>query len=130
MRKSGSWRGALRALWIAAVLVVIVGSLLPAASAPMRALGWLGINDKVEHFLAYLTLALLPALHERSKFLVGAAVGAVVLGIALEYGQRLSPGRDFEFKDMEADAAGVCIGLAVGLALRATTPIGPFFRAK
>lgn len=127
MRDTANRRAALRVLWIAAVIVVIVGTLLPAASEPIRALDWLGVNDKVQHFLAYLTLALLPALHERRQVLTAAAIGAVALGIALEFGQRLSPGRDFEVGDMVADAGGVCAGLALGLLLRAKTAIGPYF---
>ncbi len=126
MEKSVSWRGALRVLWMLAVLLVIFGSLLPASSQAIRLLSWLGVSDKIEHFLAYLVLAFLPALHERSKVLAEAAIGAVALGIALEYAQRLSPGRAFEVRDMMADAAGVCAGLTLGLLLRVKTALGPY----
>lgn len=110
----------LRILWFAAIGVVIVASLLPSSSLPMRALDWLEISDKVEHALAYFVLALLPTLHERRSFIAVAAVGAAGLGVALEYGQLYSGWRDFEVGDMIADAVGVCIGVAAGLPLRSS----------
>src|SRR5690242_10739267 len=99
----------LRVLWFASIGVVIVSSLLPSSSLPMRALDWLKISDKLEHALAYLVLALLPTLHERRAFIAVAAVGAAGLGVALEYGQLYSGWRDFEVGDMIADAVGVCV---------------------
>ena len=108
----------LRLLWTLAILVVIVGSLLPASSAPMKALGRLAINDKFEHFAAYLVLAFLPALHERRPALAATVLGAIAMGVALEFLQRLSPGRTFEVADMAADTAGVLSGLFLALPLR------------
>ena len=94
-----------------------MGSLLPDNSAPIRLLARLHINDKFEHGLAYLVLAFLPAIHERRNFMATAAVGAVALGVLLEYGQ-LFTGRDFEIGDMVADAGGVALGLVCALLLR------------
>jgi VanZ family protein len=108
----------LRLLWVVSTLLVIVGSLLPVSSAPMRALGQLQISDKLMHLAAYLVLAFLPALHERRPALVAAFVGAIALGISLEFAQRLSPGRAFEIADMTADGAGVLCGLVLALPLR------------
>ncbi len=105
----------MRAVWAALVVVVVIGSLLPAASAPMQALAAFHINDKVEHVLAYLSLAFLPALHERRRRLLYFAVGLVALGVLLEFGQLWSPGRSFEIGDMVADAAGVIAGASIGL---------------
>jgi VanZ family protein len=99
---------------------VIVASLLPANSLPMRALDSLKISDKIEHAAAYAFLAFLPAIHERRGFIIAAAIGAAVLGVALEYGQLYSGWRDFEVGDMVADALGVCFGLAVGIPMRST----------
>ncbi|HEY1240567.1 MAG TPA: VanZ family protein [Bryobacteraceae bacterium] len=107
----------LRTVWFAAIGVVIVASLLPSNSLPMRALDWLDFSDKFEHALAYFVLALLPALHERRSFVAAAALGAAGLGIALEYGQLYSGWRDFEVGDMIADAIGVCGGVLAGLRL-------------
>ena len=71
-----SIRSLLRAIWLMAILAVIIGSLLPADSPTMRALELLDVNDKVEHFAAYSLLAFLPVVHERWKFIVAAAMGA------------------------------------------------------
>lgn len=113
-------RRILRILWILAILVVMVMSLLPSYSLPMRALDLLHVNDKLEHCLAYAVLAFLPAIHEQRRFIFSAALGAVALGIALEYGQLLTGWRDFEYGDMVADAVGVCLGVAAAVPLRAT----------
>lgn len=109
----------LRLAWSVAVLVVIVGSLIPGDSLPIRELALLDISDKVQHFAAYAVLAFLPALHERRKAVTILAVAAVALGVLLEFGQLFSVSRDFEIGDMVADAAGVCVGLALGCGLRA-----------
>ena len=113
-------RRILRILWLIAILVVTVMSLLPASSLPLRELDLLHVNDKVEHCLAYIVLAFLPAIHEQRRFIIAAALGAVALGVALEYGQLLTGWRDFEYGDMIADAVGVCLGVAAAVPLRAT----------
>jgi VanZ family protein len=108
----------LRAVWFFAILIIIVGSLLPSTSFLVRALDHLQINDKVLHFAAYMTLAFLPAMHERRTFVIVTAVGAAALGVALEFGQLVSGWRDFEIGDMIAGALGVCVGVVVGIAMR------------
>ena len=108
----------LRVVWLTAILVVIIGSLLPGNSAPMRLLDTLHVPDKVEHFLAYAVLAFLPTIHERRGFIIVAAIGAVALGVGLEYAQLYSGWRDFEVKDMVADTAGVLTGAAAGIPMR------------
>jgi VanZ family protein len=89
--------------------------LLPSNSLLLLALDQLKINDKVLHFVAYMVLAFLPAIHERRSLVVAVAVGAVVLGVALEFGQLVCGCRDFEIGDMMANAMGVCMGVAVGI---------------
>jgi VanZ family protein len=108
----------MRGLWLAAIVVVAIGSLIPSTSLPMRALDQLNISDKLEHVVAYMVLGILPAVHERRKFVTAASIGAVIFGIALEFGQLLSGWRDFEVGDMVADAFGVCIGLTAGVLIR------------
>jgi VanZ family protein len=112
-----------RMVWLLAIFTVIVGSVLPSDSSPMRALDRLHINDKIEHVGAYLVLAFLPALHERRRFAIAAAVGAVALGVALEYVQLYSGWRNFEVGDMIADAIGVCLGMAAGIGARSLTAV-------
>ena len=112
-------RKLLRTLWYLAIFTVVVASLLPNSSLPLRILGRLHLSDKVEHCVAYVVLAFLPAIHEGRRFIIVAALGAVGLGVALEFGQILT-GRDFEYRDMVADTVGVCLGLAAGIPLRST----------
>jgi VanZ family protein len=107
-----------RAAWLITVLAVIAGELLPGGSLPLRELAFLHISDKVEHFAAYAVLAFLPALHESPRTVVLAAVAGVVLGVLLEFGQRLTATRCFETADMAANALGVCAGVALALPLR------------
>ena len=83
----------------------------------MQALGELHVSDKILHFVAYAVLAFLPSLHERRSALGAALLGAVTLGVLLEFAQRLSPGRNFELADMVADACGVLCGLILALPL-------------
>ena len=101
----------LRILWLLAIIIVVVGSLLPGESLPMRALSRLHLSDKLEHSFAYAILAWLPATHERKKVVAGAALSAVAMGIGLEYLQRYTGWRDFEVGDMIADAVGAGCGL-------------------
>jgi len=108
----------LRALWTLAIVTVITGSLLPGNSFPIRALDRVPISDKIEHFVAYSLLVLLPALHEYRRLVIISAIGAILLGIGLEFGQLYSGLRDYEVGDMIIDGVGVCLGLASGLAIR------------
>jgi VanZ family protein len=117
----------LRAVWLAAILVVIVGSLLPRTSRPIEFLDSLPISDKLEHFGAYALLAFLPTIHERKGFIIAAGIGAAALGVGLEFGQRALGWRDFEIGDMVADAVGVCIGIAAAIPLRATEQVRTVF---
>jgi VanZ family protein len=97
---------------------VSVGSLLPGSSLPMRALSQLDLNDKFEHAVAYAVLAWIPAVHERRKVVVVAAISAVAMGVGLEYLQLYSGWRDFEVGDIIADAGGVSCGIAAALPFR------------
>ena len=107
----------LRVAWLLAIVAVIVGSLLPPDSAPIRTLDLLPFSDKFDHLGMYALLAFLPALHEETKVVWWIALGAVALGIALEFAQPYVR-RDFEIGDMIADALGVVVGLGAGLPLR------------
>jgi len=105
-------------LWSLSAIAVIVGSLLPAQSAAMESLAKLAINDKVEHFLGYVVLGMLPSLHRRGWSLSAFLIGTLALGILLEFGQMYSPGRSFDLWDMAADAVGTAAGLCIGLLFR------------
>ena len=79
-------------LWLLSILVVITGSLLPASSPVIRAVGRLPVSAKVLHFCAYTWLALLALLAiKRRPVAVLAALAMILLGVALEFGQKLVP---------------------------------------
>lgn len=111
-------RMAIRSMWFAAILAVMVGSLLPSDSLAMQTIDRLPLSDKIEHAGIYALIAFLPSIRERRGVVVASAAGAVALGIGLEIAQLLTGWRDFEVADMVADTVGVCIGLALGLAVR------------
>jgi VanZ family protein len=104
-------------LWIAAILVVVTGELIPGDSAPMRLLDATHISDKVMHFTAYLGLAFIPVLGFRLARGIAGAVVMIFMGIALEFIQRMV-GRDFDIGDMVANALGVSAGIGLALLVR------------
>jgi VanZ family protein len=107
------------ALWVVLICCVVVGSLLPAASPVMVAVGRLHINDKVLHFSAYLALSLLPVVgfRDRKRGIV-AGLSMFVLGLLLEDGQHFSPGRAVELGDVIANGAGVSCGVLLAPLIR------------
>lgn len=104
--------------WLISLVAVIVGSLVPNAVLDKLDPAQPFLNDKQQHFLAYLGLALLPplaALGKRSGWLIAASM--LPLGIALEFAQRLTPDRQFDLADMLADGLGVAAGFLFSLLL-------------
>lgn len=110
-------------LWLLSVLLVIVGSLLPSTSPAMRAVGRLPIGSKPLHFCAYAWLALLALLAiKRRSLAVQAALAIIVLGVVLEFGQKLVPSRGFEIRDMFINGFGVLTGMTIGILSRRLVP--------
>jgi VanZ family protein len=107
-----------RILWLLTAAFVTFGELLPGGSLPMRGFAYLRIPDKLQHFSGYTLMAFFPAVGERERTALLAAAGAVLLGVLLEFAQRLTETRSFEIADMVANAFGVCAGLGLGLVLR------------
>lgn len=106
-------------LWATLVCLVVIGSLLPAASPMMVAISRLHIHDKVQHFCAYLALSSLPVIgFESRRKGIRAGLAMFLLGILLEAGQHFSPGRAVEFGDVIANGAGVSCGALLGLPVR------------
>ena len=101
--------------WVLFLILVTIGSLLPQADSSAMHKG----GDKVIHFLAYFALALYPAagLKTLPKAL-SMALGMIVCGFLLELGQMALPSRLFSWGDMAANAAGVFLGLGLGLLMR------------
>jgi VanZ like family len=112
-------RALLLALWAVLIGCVIFGSLSPAASPFMVAVGRLHINDKVMHFCAYLALSLLPVVGLRNRRSgLRAGLTMFLLGILLEAGQHFSPGRAVELGDVIANGMGVGCGTLLGQPIR------------
>ena len=103
-------------IWMISVLLVVAGSLLPASSPAIRAVGMLQVDQKVLHFCAYAWLALLALIVVRRRsHAILIAVAMVLLGVTLEYGQKLVPGRAFEVRDMYINSFGVLTGVLLGI---------------
>jgi hypothetical protein len=101
------------------ICCVVMGSLLPAASPVMVAVGRLRINDKVQHFCAYLALSSLPVIGFRDgRRGIAAGLSMFVLGALLEAGQHFSPGRAVELGDVIANGAGVSCGVLLAFPIR------------
>lgn len=108
----------LRAVWSAAVVAVIVCSLLPGSSPVKHAIDNWGLSDKLEHIVAYAVLSLLPALHERIRVQVCMLLAMMMMGVVLEFGQLMADGRSFEKEDILADSIGLLAGVVLGFVLR------------
>jgi len=110
-------------LWLLSILLVITGSLLPASSPVIRAVGRLPVNQKVLHFCGYTWLAILAFLTiKRRSLAVMLALSMILLGVALEFGQKLVPGRAFEIRDMFINGFGVLTGIVIGILSRRLLP--------
>ena len=110
----GALSPAFRLAFIAAVVAVVVLSLLPGRDLPQ-----IGLSDKLEHVIAYAGLALAGGLAfpgRRAALLL--AILLPGLGIVLEFCQLLVPGRSAEVADAVADTIGVAVAIAAFLVLR------------
>ena len=100
------------AMWCIAIAVVWVFSLMPPPPMPD-----FDSSDKVSHFLAYFVLACCAVqLFRNWAGLLGAGLGLVLMGIAVEYAQgALTDDRMMDAKDALANTLGVVAGLATRL---------------
>jgi VanZ family protein len=116
MRRQPAGQILLLVLWAVLICCVVVGSLVPAKSSVIVAISRLHISLKVLHFCGYTALALIAllAVPRRLNALL-AALAMILLGVALEFGQKLVPGRSCEFGDMCINGAGVVTGVAIGM---------------
>ncbi len=109
----------LLALWAVLICCVVIGSLLPAASSVMVAVGRLPVSDEVMHFCAYLALSSLPVIGFRDwRKGVVAGLSMFVLGILLEASQLFSPSRAVELGDVIANGVGVICGVLLAPPVR------------
>ena len=107
-------------LWTAAILIVGIGSLLPASGLHQIHYDDLNLNDKLVHFVNYSVLALLSMAASRFTkpgFFYAACM--IPFGGALELLQKLVPGRTCELGDFIADSLGVVAGVLLALVWKA-----------
>lgn len=94
-------------------LAILVGSLLPSMPGPA-----LKFSDKLQHFLAYVALALVFAAAFSRRHWLGIALGLAMFGAAIELLQWWLPGqRSAEWGDMAANLGGIVTGLVAALAV-------------
>jgi VanZ family protein len=119
MLREQNKRTVLMVLWAVLICCVVIGSLLPAASPVMVAVGRLHISDKVLHFCAYVALSSLPVIgfRDRRRGIV-AGLSMFLLGMLLEANQHFSRGRAVEFGDVIANGAGVSCGVLLAPPIR------------
>ena len=113
------WRALILVLWAVLICCVAVGSLAPASSSLMVAVGRLHVWDKLQHFGAYLVLSFLPVIgfRDRRRGLM-AGLSMFLLGVLMEAGQHFSPGRAVELGDVVANGVVVSCGALLGLPIR------------
>lgn len=99
-------------MWSLAIAGVWVVSLMPPPPMPD-----FDSSDKVSHFLAYFVLAACAVqLFRNWSGLLGAGIGLVLMGIAVEYAQdAFTQNRMIDPKDALANTLGVIAGLATRL---------------
>jgi VanZ family protein len=67
-------------------------------------------GDKLGHLAAYLALmSWFANIYEEMRGRIACALGCAILGVALEFAQRLTETRSFEVADMAAGVAGVLV---------------------
>jgi hypothetical protein len=111
----------LRYVWLwwllgfAIVAIVITTSLMPPKNLPK-----VNLSDKFEHALAYAVLAFWFASIVLRRSFIWVGIGLLALGGAIEITQSMMPyGREGDWYDLYADAAGIALGL-----LLASTRLG------
>lgn len=117
----GGMHAWLRACWVALVLLVVAGSLVPASTILIRAVDSFRIDDQVIHLSAYFLLSLLPCLHERPEVALKMAGFTLLTGFLIECGQIFVEDRTFQWADAAANAVGVLLGASSGRVLRHVT---------
>ena len=111
-----------RPRWRVALLAAALGVAWLAFVPEPGPIG-VALHDKLNHLLAFGTLALLaalslPAAARRAPL----ASGVLLYGGFIEIVQSQLPGRSAEWADLAADAAGTVLGLLLAAALRRAWP--------
>jgi VanZ family protein len=103
----------LNLIFVIGVVGLIVASLLPGRFVPVL------MNDKLEHFVAYLFVAVIGSAVFRTTRGALLLFGFLcALAVLLEAGQQFSPGRTMDAADAAAGWAGACFALLPPLSHR------------
>lgn len=94
-------------------IAIIIGSLLPGEP------GWPLMNDKVLHVLAYALWSVTFAVALRTLAHIGGRLAIVALSGGLVELAQICTGREASFADFGANLAGIALGAAAGLVVRA-----------
>jgi VanZ family protein len=100
--------------------LVVIGSLLPACDARRRLAARRHQGPALLRLHRLALLALL-TIKRRSVALL-AALAMILLGVTLEFGQKLIPGRGFEIRDMFINGFGCLTGIAIASLSRRFVP--------
>ncbi len=94
--------------WLAVAFTIFI-CLLPGKDLPAT-----GMSDKVEHLTAYTLLSLwFAGVYPRTRYWV-IALGLLVLGIFIEFGQYvMHAGRQADVRDVLANSTGIIVGLTL-----------------
>jgi len=93
------------------ILAVVIASLVPARDLPR-----MHVSDKIEHLVAYLSLAVWFAGLVPVRHYLWLALALLALGGGIEIAQGLMGlGREADWRDFFADAKGTGLGLLLGL---------------
>ena len=99
-------------------LLIATVTIAHFATAPLEAVPFVGLGDKVLHVGAFLVLAsMLDFSFPSTAFGAGKVAALLAYGIAIEIVQHYLPFRSFSLLDWLADAAGIALYVA------AATPI-------
>ena len=101
-------------LFWAALLFAYVCAIMPAQEAPK-----FSSSDKVEHMVAFLTLAILAAFAFPKATVLKVGIWLAVFGAFIEFSQAVPAlHRDASVYDWVADVAAICVGLLIVRPLR------------
>ncbi|MBI3370982.1 MAG: VanZ family protein [Betaproteobacteria bacterium] len=102
----------LRKLWLA-IGYALVAAIVYLSLTPRPPTLDIEQGDKLGHLLAYGTLMFwFCQLYAARRSRIAHALAFTAMGVALEYAQRATGYRHFEYLDMLANAAGVALGWA------------------
>lgn len=116
---AASLRRGWRSLLAALIAIVSAAALAPTTETPS-----VGMGDKIDHLLAFVSLAVAAALSwpATRRHAAGAGVALLAYGAFIELLQTQVPGRSGDLLDLASDAAGIVLGLTLAHGLRSRWP--------